>query len=942
MAIDQNKIISSAFAKGLIETGIEGGYDSISKSNNGDYLSIGCSQWEGGRENPILHAAGGSKFIGLPFSSLTPALREELESLLSSQASIDAQHQLMASDCNEKYIPEINKITVINDIRCKIYTTMWMPTSTYVVAKFIDNRKDRVNVNDLAALFLMFQSEYNIAAGFSDDANVTKAYYERAKTIYDYCAALDLTDEGIKNFEASAATTLQIAKNAKVGRITPADNGVKNRPEPHGKHSDSHFYAIPENKTYCEPIFPDLVSVSNEIPEYVITTVNIPLSEVEIHENMYYTIPVSTLIKYCGPDSYKFQQLNEKIAEQRHKIFDPEKHRNDFKIPSSGKPANNNDPFPTDLKIEELELHQPRCKISEIKTCPEGAPAAKAVIQLSMDTEKRIVRLENNMATLMRYFYRLSSRVHINCVYYGGQATYEKYKCIRCLKDDRLSDGQMMSIDQCLNCTRYEPIIGQVYDILNDAAVNLSQILDDNQMSYTTMPEYCQFTSKKERQQEMVSASMDSANIKIKTENEYEFKDIWPVGVKMDWNLVPVEEQKPHINWQQSINDPGPAGKLSSYFGAEVNYGRAVTGGAASNRIISNKNLMDKVITESNSVDQDKKHKAYDIIIDSQSYATEKIDTLVQNVENYLQKEINTAIEAKNKNNLDSLLIAAIMQVSGESVEQTIDKLSKIEEELKTKSVENIILALTFYNQDMVNLFGKNNDNKSLPVRLDMVTKIVETTDTENGTTTNEIGFGLNWSEVNSWDWINFIEPLNINITKNKKSPNLRSSLDFLSKVAYLYSDLVAKCNTSRLDGNGYAFPIHEENIPGMTVTSWFGYRYHPIDGEYKGHRGVDLAVETGTPVYAMENGIIIMSSFDTGGGGNVVQIDHGNGLSSLYMHNDKLIVKLGDSVAKGQLLSYSGNTGGSTGPHLHFEIRINGNSVDPCSAEFFPDLINY
>lgn len=79
--------------------------------------------------------------------------------------------------------------------------------------------------------------------------------------------------------------------------------------------------------------------------------------------------------------------------------------------------------------------------------------------------EKRIVRLENNMATLMRYLYRLGSRVFINCQYYGGQTTFQKYKCIRCMKDDRCNDGQLMQLDQCLCCTRYEPIFGQVYEI---------------------------------------------------------------------------------------------------------------------------------------------------------------------------------------------------------------------------------------------------------------------------------------------------------------------------------------------------------------------------------------------------------------------------------------------------------------------------------------------
>lgn len=129
---------------------------------------------------------------------------------------------------------------------------------------------------------------------------------------------------------------------------------------------------------------------------------------------------------------------------------------------TKSKPPNNRDPFPVDQKIMEFECHQPTVKIDEILTHVHGAAAAAACLRISNFTEQRLVRLENNIATILRYLYRIGSRMFINCIYYGGQTTFEKYRCIRCLKDDRAGDAANVQLDQCLTCTRYEPIYGQV------------------------------------------------------------------------------------------------------------------------------------------------------------------------------------------------------------------------------------------------------------------------------------------------------------------------------------------------------------------------------------------------------------------------------------------------------------------------------------------------
>jgi murein DD-endopeptidase MepM/ murein hydrolase activator NlpD len=94
-------------------------------------------------------------------------------------------------------------------------------------------------------------------------------------------------------------------------------------------------------------------------------------------------------------------------------------------------------------------------------------------------------------------------------------------------------------------------------------------------------------------------------------------------------------------------------------------------------------------------------------------------------------------------------------------------------------------------------------------------------------------------------------------------------------------------------------------------------------------HEGIDIGVGTGTPIHAAAPGTVIYSGWMEGYG-NLVVIDHGNGLATAYGHNTSLAVGVGQGVAQGQVIAYSGSTGHSTGPHVHFEVRVNGSAVDP------------
>lgn len=112
-------------------------------------------------------------------------------------------------------------------------------------------------------------------------------------------------------------------------------------------------------------------------------------------------------------------------------------------------------------------------------------------------------------------------------------------------------------------------------------------------------------------------------------------------------------------------------------------------------------------------------------------------------------------------------------------------------------------------------------------------------------------------------------------------------------------------------------------------ITSNYGWRYHPVLKKQKYHSGLDIAVPRGTPVLAADSGVVLVSGW-RGGYGNFVAIDHGDGISTCYGHNSRLLVKVGDKVSKGQKVALSGNTGLSTGPHLHFEVRLKGAPANP------------
>ena len=131
--------------------------------------------------------------------------------------------------------------------------------------------------------------------------------------------------------------------------------------------------------------------------------------------------------------------------------------------------------------------------------------------------------------------------------------------------------------------------------------------------------------------------------------------------------------------------------------------------------------------------------------------------------------------------------------------------------------------------------------------------------------------------------------------------------------------------NQNTSSGGAFTWPVPSSS----TVTSEYGYRNHPSTGKYHFHSGIDIAAPTGSSIVAADGGVVTSAGWNSSMG-NYVMISHGNGLVTIYMHASSLCVSTGESVSRGQLIALVGSTGDSTGPHLHFGVRLNGSYVSP------------
>ena len=145
---------------------------------------------------------------------------------------------------------------------------------------------------------------------------------------------------------------------------------------------------------------------------------------------------------------------------------------------------------------------------------------------------------------------------------------------------------------------------------------------------------------------------------------------------------------------------------------------------------------------------------------------------------------------------------------------------------------------------------------------------------------------------------------------------------------AYAIFQAWKRLDTGLTANIGIAIPSRRP-IEQMSLSSSYGMRVHPITGKLARHNGVDIPAPYGTPIYATADGIVGRAQ-RLGGYGNYVEIEHGNAIETRYGHMSSFIVRPGQQVKKGDVIGYVGSTGRSTGNHLHYEVRIDGEPVNP------------
>jgi murein DD-endopeptidase MepM/ murein hydrolase activator NlpD len=180
------------------------------------------------------------------------------------------------------------------------------------------------------------------------------------------------------------------------------------------------------------------------------------------------------------------------------------------------------------------------------------------------------------------------------------------------------------------------------------------------------------------------------------------------------------------------------------------------------------------------------------------------------------------------------------------------------------------------------------------------------------------------------------------NFTNAELIVNTTKKLDKLSKQLYIQSKSfdevfeMAKKKEEMLASLPAIQPVSNENLTRM--ASGYGYRTDPVYKTTKFHAGMDFTAPRGTPIYATGDGKVIQADAKNRGYGNHVRIDHGYGYVTLYAHMSKFNTRVGQKVKRGDVIGYVGNTGKSVGPHCHYEVRKNGNPINPVNF-YFNDL---
>lgn len=454
---------------------------------------------------------------------------------------------------------------------------------------------------------------------------------------------------------------------------------------------------------------------------------------------------------------------------------------------------------------------------------------------------------------------------------------------------------------------------------MNDLGANVAAVLDDNQASYANMEDYIELTRAENYHNEKDKPQFDLSMVLNRDPNEKDFSKAWGEGIKMKWDYVPLEDQKTHINWRQSINDDGSGlMRLASFPGNEANAGANIVKSSGTGNVMQANRAAMEDYKPSNSYGQ----AVVPLINRGKSNTGDKDDC----VNLYRGEGMKPFKERCSSESIDPLVVASLAFTVGNSdFNAVIDKYKNIADTIGTKNPAIIISA-----------YGAGTDvftgNQILP-RIDQPTKKKGGKDNKDEEEAD--GVFIKWEERDGWLWTDFAARF------VARAGGQSQELDLFPRVCYLYCVVLPECTNSRYDEGEMGFPFTDEEIAqGIWYTSPFGWR--ESTGSF--HRGIDLATNRGMPIHACHSGTVTGAGTGFAGDWNAVKIDHGDGIYSRYLHCNEVLVNTGQVVNKGDVIATVGGYGPS-GPneyadHLHLEIchgdpELTYSNEDP--LDYFP-----
>ena len=479
------------------------------------------------------------------------------------------------------------------------------------------------------------------------------------------------------------------------------------------------------------------------------------------------------------------------------------------------------------------------------------------------------------------------------------------------MKDDRVGDAQMIQIDQCLCCTRYEPIFGQVYEVMNDIGVNVAQVLDDLQMSYTNNEEYVRMSRVEEYINQPRAGKIDLTKVlKDQNNDAAGLDDLWGPGIVMDWSLTPLEEQKPHINWRQAIDDDGSRlGRLASWQDVNAGYSSSIGSGpnitATSNGsvAVTNNNMNNKQAMDSYSGTELKSY-----IDEGKAIAEQKLDLALTNYTNH-GDEVKKAIGNSDDLDVMSVIAAGTAMNNNENYADIIAKYRATAQRLGTKNPALIWTAMNT-SENIVKMYIDG----TLDTYLDPPPEGTEPT--------------VNKPDADNVTWTEAAEKIKKGIEKEGTSST--NGLSLYPAIVYLSAGMVNSVKTTKFDGAEWGFPFTEATINDdaekmIVMTAPFREIRSNSRGTYQ-HEGVDLCTadcnerpDKNYAFCAVKDGKVIVAGLDSWC--NAIYVAHHDGTFSRYLHCRRVLVNEGDEVQKGQEIGIMGDTGSPGSIHLHLEF---------------------